>query len=69
MLHENGHLAGLDHSPDCNAVMFATLAGLQTKRALADDDIAAIATLYPLEFEPLPVRPPLPRAPAQHREP
>jgi hypothetical protein len=64
MLHENGHLAGLEHSPDCHAVMFSTLAPRETRRVLASDDVAAISGLYPLDFAPVPYQPPQPRNPA-----
>jgi hypothetical protein len=44
VLHENGHVAGLGHSGDPNAVMFASY---QTARcALSQDDINGLATLY-----------------------
>jgi hypothetical protein len=44
VLHENGHVAGLGHSSDPNAVMFASY---QTARcALSQDDINGLATLY-----------------------
>ena len=44
VLHENGHVAGLGHSGDPNAVMFASY---QTARcALAQDDVNGLATLY-----------------------
>jgi hypothetical protein len=43
-LHENGHVAGLDHSTDTNAVMYPSY---QTARcSLATDDRAGIAALY-----------------------
>jgi hypothetical protein len=43
-LHENGHVAGLDHSTDTNAVMYPSY---QTARcSLAADDRAGIAALY-----------------------
>jgi Matrixin len=43
-LHENGHVAGLDHSSDPNAVMYAFY---QTARCtLAADDRAGLAALY-----------------------
>jgi hypothetical protein len=43
-LHENGHVAGLDHSSDPNAVMYAFY---QTARCqLSPDDQAGIAALY-----------------------
>lgn len=48
VLHENGHVAGLDHSGDPTAVMDAFYAFGTTQRELAPDDVAAISTLYPL---------------------
>ena len=43
-LHENGHVAGLGHSTDVNAVMYPSY---QTARcALGTDDRAGIAALY-----------------------
>ena len=43
-LHENGHVAGLGHSTDTNAVMYPSY---QTARcSLAADDQAGIAALY-----------------------
>jgi hypothetical protein len=43
-LHENGHVAGLDHSTDTNAVMYPSY---QTARcSLAADDRAGMAHLY-----------------------
>jgi hypothetical protein len=52
LLHEDGHVAGLDHSADPSAVMYALYGGI--RRALAQDDIDAISTLYPLRFRPIP---------------
>lgn len=69
MLHENGHLAGLEHSTHCEAVMFATLAPGETRRLLAPTDIAALSTLYPHDFEPLPYQPPSPRSPTDPEGP
>ena len=44
VLHENGHVAGLGHSGDPNAVMYASY---QTARcALSQDDINGLAALY-----------------------
>ena len=44
ILHENGHVAGLGHSTDVNAVMYPTY---QTARcALAQDDKNGLAALY-----------------------
>jgi hypothetical protein len=45
LLHENGHVAGLDHSSDASAVMFASYQG--PRCALAGDDQAAMRKLYP----------------------
>lgn len=64
MLHENGHVAGLDHSVDCRAVMFSTLAPGETRRVLGSSDVEAVSALYPLQFEPLSHEPPLPRSPS-----
>jgi hypothetical protein len=45
ILHENGHVAGLDHSTDRSAVMYPSY---QTARCdLAPDDQAGLRTLYP----------------------
>lgn len=44
-LHENGHVVGLGHSEVTGAVMEAVYAG--PRRALHDDDILGINTLYP----------------------
>ena len=44
ILHENGHVAGLGHSTDINAVMYPSY---QTARCtLAADDRAGLAALY-----------------------
>ncbi|HEV8574296.1 MAG TPA: matrixin family metalloprotease [Dehalococcoidia bacterium] len=45
ILHENGHAAGLGHSADTNAVMYAYYGGL--RRELHRDDIDGISFLYP----------------------
>lgn len=50
LLHENGHVAGLDHSSDAAAVMYAYYQ--EQRRALAADDIAGIITLYPSSTPP-----------------
>lgn len=47
VLHENGHLAGLDHSPDPSAVMYNGFTEGIVGHGLATDDINAISTLYP----------------------
>jgi len=44
-LHEFGHSLGLDHSPDANAVMYATYNG---RIDLQPDDLAGIRSLYPV---------------------
>lgn len=44
-LHENGHVAGLDHTTDRNAVMFPSYQAARC--ALGSDDMAGIQTLYP----------------------
>jgi len=44
--HEFGHFAGLGHSDQQAAIMFATL-GNCTAKHLGADDIAAIQKLYP----------------------
>jgi len=49
LLHENGHVAGLDHSEDERAVMYASYQGPHC--ALGDDDAAAIGALYPRSEE------------------
>ena len=43
-LHENGHVAGLGHSTDVNAVMYPSYQSARC--ALAADDRAGIAALY-----------------------
>jgi hypothetical protein len=44
LLHENGHVAGLGHSSDVNAVMYPSY---QTARcSLGADDRAGLASLY-----------------------
>lgn len=44
LLHEIGHVLGLEHNPDAATVMFAAYDGPRT--ALTDPDIAAIRQLY-----------------------
>jgi Matrixin len=46
LLHENGHVAGLQHSPDPAAVMFAFFSPGIVGHGLAQDDIDAITFLY-----------------------
>ena len=47
LLHEFGHLAGLDHSLAPGAVMYAFGAPGPQSHTLAQDDINALSTLYP----------------------
>jgi hypothetical protein len=58
LLHENGHVAGLQHSPDPTAVMFASFASGIVGHGLAQDDISAISWLYPTNPLPPAVRVP-----------
>ena len=44
-LHEIGHLLGLAHSSDPNAIMYPTYTGVM--RSLGQDDVAGIRRLYP----------------------
>lgn len=46
-LHEIGHILGLAHSNVAGAVMFPTVSSNFTKRALTQDDIDGIRSLYP----------------------
>ncbi|KAF8031798.1 hypothetical protein BT93_D0878 [Corymbia citriodora subsp. variegata] len=48
-VHEIGHLLGLAHSADQNAVMFAILEEGSMKRDLRQDDINGIHALYPAQ--------------------
>jgi hypothetical protein len=45
LLHENGHVAGLGHSSNSAAVMYAYYQGV--RRSLHPDDVSGISTLYP----------------------
>ncbi|XXG83593.1 hypothetical protein AAC387_Pa10g1315 [Persea americana] len=47
-VHEFGHLLGLAHSSDPNAIMFPSLRGGQRKVTLSEDDIQGIRFLYVL---------------------
>jgi hypothetical protein len=52
LTHEVGHFIGIAHSPDPAAVMFASYSpGSVTQRTLTPDDIAAICTIYPADYE------------------
>lgn len=44
-LHENGHVAGLDHSSDRSAVMYASYQGVRC--ALSADDQNGLRAIYP----------------------
>lgn len=44
--HEIGHLLGLDHSADPDAVMFRSIHRRTKKRELTPDDVQGIQTLY-----------------------
>ena len=46
-LHEFGHILGLAHSNVAGAVMFPTVSSNFTKRALTQDDIDGVRSLYP----------------------
>lgn len=45
-LHEVGHAAGLDHSTNPNAVMYATFSAGETRRTLNFDDNAGMQDIY-----------------------
>jgi hypothetical protein len=45
ILHENGHVVGLDHSSDINAIMYPSYQ--QANCSLGTDDINGIRALYP----------------------
>ncbi len=48
LTHEVGHFIGIAHSPDPNAVMFASYSpGSTTQRELSPDDLDAICNIYP----------------------
>jgi hypothetical protein len=47
MLHELGHVIGLDHSATEDAVMLARLGAGTQRRTLSSDDVAGIRALYP----------------------
>ncbi len=64
ILHEDGHVAGLDHSLDPNAVMFADLGPGPQSHSLAQDDVDAISTLYPLSVRPFRIAPPVASGPS-----
>ena len=45
--HEIGHSIGFGHSPDQNAIMYASAHGQGRGATLGADDIAAVSFLYP----------------------
>ena len=47
VLHEFGHVVGLDHSTTAGSVMKAAIAPGQQTRVLSDDDLAGVRALYP----------------------
>ena len=47
VLHEFGHVVGLDHSTVSGSVMKSAIAPGQQTRILSDDDLAGIRALYP----------------------
>src|SRR5205823_3150906 len=48
LTHEAGHFIGIAHSPDANAVMYASYnPGSTTQRTLTDDDIGVVCEIYP----------------------
>ena len=58
VLHENGHVAGLGHSADKTAVMYAYYHGVV--HTLQTDDINGIVALYPSGSTPTPTPTPSP---------
>ena len=63
MSHELGHTAGIDHSSDPDALMWPFVNPGPQPSTLGADDVAAITTLYPLDFDPLPKKDPKPPKP------
>jgi probable HAF family extracellular repeat protein len=49
ILHEEGHLAGLNHVPDPNAVMYPFYAAGTIKRVLTDSETDGLVFLYPTQ--------------------
>ncbi|HKP85896.1 MAG TPA: putative Ig domain-containing protein [Blastocatellia bacterium] len=64
--HEIGHSIGFGHSPDFNAIMYASAHGNGRGATLGSDDIAAVTFLYPGSKggTPPPPPPPPPAPPA-----
>ncbi|GMV85899.1 MAG: hypothetical protein AMXMBFR80_17540 [Dehalococcoidia bacterium] len=62
ILHEMGHAAGLGHTEDGSAVMYASLKAGAQKRTLAGDDRQGLIAAYPGSTNPTPTpTPSLPR--------
>jgi hypothetical protein len=47
IMHEAGHMIGIGHSADSNALMYATLVNLGSYGQLGSDDIYAVRSIYP----------------------
>ncbi len=48
LTHEAGHFIGIAHSPDGNAVMYASYSpGSVSQRTLTPDDVQAVCAIYP----------------------
>lgn len=47
LLHEAGHVLGLDHSDDRDAVMWFSAGDGERRRALSDDDRSAMCAVHP----------------------
>lgn len=65
LLHENGHLAGLDHTSSPDSVMFPFLGQGQIKRELTESEVAGITYLYPRASHPQPTNPIMPAPPVR----
>jgi MYXO-CTERM domain-containing protein len=47
LLHELGHVVGLDHAPERSAVMWYAAGRGEQRRALGDDDLAGACAIHP----------------------